>query len=76
MTKVHLMEFASWLMSFQANSACQTVQVMVFGISSKATKKQEIGSEHPEPKSFFCFSGKMKAKIFWLAKNYFTERNT
>lgn len=39
MTKMHLMEFASWLMSFQANSACQTVQVMMFGVSSKATRK-------------------------------------
>lgn len=35
----NLIELASWLMSFQENVACQTVQVMVFGVSSKATKK-------------------------------------
>lgn len=75
MIKVSLTEFASWLMSFQENTACQTVQVMVFGVSSKATRKQKIVSGHPEPKSFFCFSAKMKAKIFWLAQNCFIEHN-
>jgi len=61
MIKVSLIEFASWLMSFHENSACQTVQVMVFGVSSKATRKKKIGSDHPEPESLFCFSAKKKA---------------
>lgn len=44
----NLIEFASWLMSFQENVACQTVQVMVFGVSSKAISKQKNVSGHPE----------------------------
>lgn len=67
----NLIEFASWLMSFQENIACQTVQVMVFGVSSKATRKQKNVSGHPEVDFFFCFSAKIKAKIFWMAQNYF-----
>lgn len=58
MIKVSLTEFASWLMSIQENTACQTVQVMVFGVSSKATRKQKIGSGHPEPKVFSVFQQK------------------
>lgn len=35
-------------MSFQENTARQTVQVMVFGVSTKATRKQKkIGLGHP-----------------------------
>lgn len=76
MIKVSLIEFASWLISFQENTASPAVQVMVFGVSSKATGKKKYGSGHPKPKGFFCFSAKMKAKIFWLAQNYFIELNT
>lgn len=58
-------------MSFQANTACQIVQVMVFGVSSKATKKQKIGSEHPEPKSFVLFFSKNESQNILVGQKLF-----
>lgn len=62
MIKVSFTEFASWVMSFQENTSRQTVQATVFGVSSKATRKQKIGSGHPEPRSFLA--KKQKPRYF------------
>lgn len=62
MINKNLIELTSWLMSFQENVACQTVQVMVFGVSSKATKKQKKMFQVTLRQIFFLFFSKNKSQ--------------